>query len=157
MDPAAVVVPVHAHAKVAFSVPFNGTSVVFLENFHKIVGMLPPDVLDTKVVDTGSEQERPPVMFPKAWCDVALLVAVLVESFFKKILCEDAYLRATIHALLYFDVDCTLVGGQFVEVVGFDEIGREVADLHAHVFLLVHGCDEVEILQGNGAIVCILC
>ena len=134
MDLAAVVVPVHVYAKVLVSIPVNGTFVVFLENFCEMVGMLLTNVLDTKVVATKSEQERPPVMFPKARCDVALLVAVLFEPFFEKILCKDAHLRDTIHALLYFDLDCTVIGSQVVEVVGFDKIGREVADLHAHVF-----------------------
>ncbi len=82
MDLAAVVVPVHVHAKVLVSIPVNGTFVVFLKNLCKMVGMLPPDVLDAKVVNTESEQERPPVMFTKARCDVALMVAVLMEAFF---------------------------------------------------------------------------
>jgi hypothetical protein len=48
-------------------------------------------------------------MFPKAQCDLALLVAMLVESFFEEILCKDACLWETIHALLYFDIDCTVI------------------------------------------------
>ncbi len=61
---------------------------------------------------------------PKAQCNVALMVAVLVEMFFKKILCKDACLWETIHSLLYFDMDCTVIGSQVNEVVGFDKIGR---------------------------------
>ena len=63
----------------------------------------------------------------------------------------------TVHALLYFDVGCTIVGSEVVEVVGFDKFGREVADLHAHVFRSVHWGVEVKILQVNCAIACILC
>ncbi len=126
----AVVVPVHVHAKVLVSIPVNGTFVVFLENLCKMVSVLPPNVLDAKVVDTQSEQERLPVMFPKARFDVALMVAVLVEAFFKEILCGDACMRETIHSLLYFGVDCTDAGSQVNEVVGFDKIGREVADYY---------------------------
>ncbi len=121
MDLATIIVPVHVHAKVVFSVPVDGTFVVFLQNLCKMVGVLPPKILDAKVVDTESEQERPPVMFPKARCDVALMVAVLVEAFFEEILCKDARLRETVHALLYFGVDCTVVGSQVVEVVSFDK------------------------------------
>jgi hypothetical protein len=92
-------------------------------------------------------------MFPKAWCDLALLVAVLVELFFKEILCKDACLWETIHALLYFDIDGAVIVGQVCEVIEFDEIGREVAEFHAHEFRSVHGCvEEVEILQINGAV-----
>ncbi len=83
---------------------------------------------------------------------------MLVELVFEEILCKDAHLQKTIHSLLYFDIDCTFVGSQVIEVVGFDKNGREVADLHEHVFqLVVHGCVEVEILQVDGAIVCMLC
>ncbi len=79
----AIVVPVHVHAKVLVSVPVNGTFVVFLKNLCEKVGVLSPNVLDAKVVKTESEQERPRVIFPKAWCAVALMVAMLVEVFFK--------------------------------------------------------------------------
>ena len=82
MDLVAIVVPVHGHAKVLVSISVNGTFVAFLENLCKMVGMLLPNVLDAKVINTESEQERPPVVFPKAWCDFALMVAVLVEAFF---------------------------------------------------------------------------
>ncbi len=95
MDLVAIVVPVHVHAKVLVSVPVNGTFVVFLENLCKMVGVFPPNLLDAKVVNTESEQERRPVMFPKVWCDVALMVAMLIEAFFKEILCEDACLWET--------------------------------------------------------------
>ncbi len=134
----AVVVPVYVHAKVSVSVPVNGTFVVFLRNLRGMVSLLLPVVLDAKVVGTESEQEKLPVIFPKAWCDVALMVVVMVEVFFEEILCKDACLWETIHALLYFDVDCTIVCSQVVEVVGFDKIGREVTDFHVHVFRLVH-------------------
>jgi hypothetical protein len=55
LDPAAIVVPIHVHAKVVLSVPVNGTFVVFVENFCEMFGVLPPNVLDAKVVDTESE------------------------------------------------------------------------------------------------------
>ncbi len=96
-------------------------------------------------------------MFSKARCNFALLVAMLVELFFKEILRKDARLQETVHALLYFDIDCAIIVGLIVEVVGFDEIGREVTDFHAHVFRLVYVCVEVEILQIDGAVACVLC
>jgi hypothetical protein len=96
-------------------------------------------------------------MFPKTWHDLALLVAMLVESFFEEILCKGAHLWKTILALLYFDVDGTVVVGQVCEVLDFDKIGREVAEFHVHEFWSVQWCVEVEILQINGAVACILC
>ncbi len=96
-------------------------------------------------------------MFLKARCDFDLLVAVLVELLFGEILHEDACLWKTIHALLYFDIDCAIIVSQVFEVVGFDKIRREVADFHPHVFQLVNGCVEVEILQIDDAVACVLC
>jgi hypothetical protein len=81
-----------------------------------MVGMLPPSLLDTKVVNTESEQKRLPVMFLKAKCDVTLMVAMLVEVFFEESPCKDARLWETIHALLYFDVDCTVVNSQVIRL-----------------------------------------
>ena len=69
----------------------------------------------------------------------------------------DTCLWETIHSLLYFDVDCTIIGSQVDEIVGFDKIGWEIADFHAHVLQSVHQGVEVEILQVNGAIACVLC
>ncbi len=152
----AIVVPVHVHAKVLVSIPVNGKFAVFLKNLCKMVGVLPPNVLDAKVVNIESEQERLPVMFPKAQCGIALMVAMLVEVFLKEILCKDACLWETVHSLLYFDIDCTVVGGQVDEDVGFGKIGREAADVHAHVFRSVHWGVEVEIFQVNGVIACVL-
>jgi hypothetical protein len=97
------------------------------------------------------------MVFPKAQCVIALMVAILVEAFFKEILYMDARLWETLHSLLYFDIDCTIDGSQVDEVVGFDKIEREVTDFHAHVFQSVHWGVEVEILQVNAAIACILC
>ncbi len=63
----------------------------------------------------------------------------------------------TVHALLYFDIDCTVIGSQVIEVIGFDKIGREVINLHAHVFQSIHWGVEAEILQVDGIIACVLC
>jgi hypothetical protein len=96
-------------------------------------------------------------MFPKARRDLALLVALLVESFFEEILHKDARLWETIHAFLYFHIDGTVVVGQVCGVVEFEKIGREVTEFHAHEFRSVQGCVEVEIFQIHGAVVCVLC
>jgi hypothetical protein len=95
-------------------------------------------------------------MFLKARCDLALMVAMLVELFFEEILRENACLWETINALLYFDINDTIIVGQVCEVFEFDEIGREVTEFHAHEFWLVLRCDEVEIFQINSAVAYII-
>ncbi len=75
----------------------------------------------------------------------------------KRFLRKDARLWETVHALLYFDIDGTIMDGQVFEVVELDKIGREVAEFHAHVFRLVHGCVDIKIFQINGAVACVRC
>ncbi len=55
MDSAAVIVPIHVHDKVVHSIPVNGPFVVLIENSCMMFGVLAPDELDAKVVDTKSE------------------------------------------------------------------------------------------------------
>ncbi len=55
VDPVAIVVLIYLHAKVVRSVSVDGTFVVFIENACKMFGVLPPNVLDAKVIDTESE------------------------------------------------------------------------------------------------------
>jgi hypothetical protein len=52
VDPVAIIVAIHVHAKVVRSVTVDGTFVVFVEIFCKMFGMLPPNVLDAKIVNT---------------------------------------------------------------------------------------------------------
>jgi hypothetical protein len=62
-------------------------------------------------------------MFPKARHDCALLVAVLVESFFEEILCKYARLWETLHALLYVDIDGTSSLARFVRLYNLTKSG----------------------------------
>ncbi len=55
VDPAAIVVPIHVYAKIALSIPVNGTFVVFVENFCKMFGLFLPAILDAKVDNTESD------------------------------------------------------------------------------------------------------
>jgi hypothetical protein len=55
VDPVAIVVSIHVHARVVYSVPVNGTFVVFVKNSCEMFGVLPPNILDAKVVDRESE------------------------------------------------------------------------------------------------------
>ncbi len=55
MDPAAVIVLIHIHAKVVVSIPVIGTFVVFVENYCEMFGVLPPNLLGAKVINTESE------------------------------------------------------------------------------------------------------
>jgi hypothetical protein len=74
VDPMAIVVPIHVHTKVAHSFPVDQACVVFVEIFYRMVGMLPSHILE--VIDTEHERNGLPIVFPKAWCDLAFLVSM---------------------------------------------------------------------------------
>ncbi len=103
-----------------------------VENFCNMVCMLPSHVLDAKAINGERERDGPPIMFPKAWHDFALLVAILVKLFFEEILCKDACMWETVHTLLNFDKDGTIVIGQLFEFIEIDKLRIEVTEFHGY-------------------------
>jgi hypothetical protein len=83
MDLALGIVPIHVHSNVVCSGPITGADIVFVENLGKMVGVFFADILYVKVVDTESEGDGAPTVLPEARCGRALMVAMLVESFFE--------------------------------------------------------------------------
>ncbi len=66
-------------------------------------------------------------------------------------MCKNARLWETVHTLLNFDKDDTIVVGHLFKVIKIDKLGREVTEFHVHEFQAAHWCVEVEILWINGA------
>ena len=59
---------------------------MFEEDSDKVVSMLFASLIDTKVVNAEREGDRAPFVRPKTRCECTLFVALLVESFFEKLL-----------------------------------------------------------------------
>ena len=90
--------------------PVFGDFLVFLEHSHEVVGMLFANVFDAKVVDTGGEADGTQFLYPKPWCDLALLVAVLVQSFFEELLGNKSCMWQSIHSAPAFNVYVSVDG-----------------------------------------------
>ena len=91
-------------------------------------------------------------MLPEARRDGTLAVAMLVQSFFEELLCENTSLWKAAHPFLDCDVDKFDGGGLVGEVIHLYELLREVLDFHAHEFWSCHWHHEVKILAVNGVI-----
>ena len=86
VDFAVFLVPVEIKSEVPTAVPIFGDLVVFLEHRHEMVGVLFANVFDAKIVNTEGETDGPSFVGTKTWSELALLVAVFVEAFLKKLL-----------------------------------------------------------------------
>ena len=56
---------------------------MFLEDGHEMVGMLFADVFDAEIVHTKGETNGTTFVSPQSWSELALLVTVVVELFFR--------------------------------------------------------------------------
>ena len=72
-------------------------------------------------------------MSPEAWREGTLVVAVLIEVFFKEFLRENSSLQEAIHSFLNFDVDKSTGADLVDEVVQYYKIIREILEFHAPV------------------------
>ena len=142
---AALVVPVEGDADVAPPVPFGLDLVVVLDGALEVEGVFGADVFDAEVVDDQCELHWAPVVLPEARDELALPIAVLVESFLEEFVRKEAGLREAVHASTGFDVDGAVLGGDAGEVVLADDFVRDVCQLDPDVLLLLEGRLEVEI------------
>ncbi len=76
MDPTAIIVPIHVHSKVACFFQVDRAFAIFVENFCKMVCVLPSHILDAEVVDTERGRDGLPIVFQKVQRDLAFMVAV---------------------------------------------------------------------------------
>jgi len=54
-----------------------------------MLGVLLAHILDPKIIDDESEADRAGIVLPQAWCGFALVVTILLEAFFEKLLGND--------------------------------------------------------------------
>ena len=75
-------------------------------------------------------------------------IAKWCKAFDELVVCNDTSLGEAIHAASNFDVDKTVVD-QVVQAILLDDFVRQEVDGEAHVFVSVHGCAEVVVLEVN--------
>jgi hypothetical protein len=86
--PGVFVVPVQCYPNVSCSCPIACEFVMFLKCVFEMLGVFLAFVFHPKVVNNQCELHRPCVMFPKTGYQFALLVAVVVQSFFEEFVCQ---------------------------------------------------------------------
>ena len=92
VDLAIAVVPVQRDPDITFSSPIRCYLVVLFESVFEVESMLSADVLDSEVVNNKGELYRSLVMLPETWYELALVVAVLVESLLEELVGKETSL-----------------------------------------------------------------
>ena len=63
------------------------------------------NICNAEIIDDECELYWSPFVLPKAWDELALVVAAFIESFLEEFVCQEACLREAVHALIGFFVD----------------------------------------------------
>ena len=77
-----LVVPVKCNAKIPSSFPVFFDFLVLLKCLDEVVDVSFVNVFNTEIVNGQCEADGLPVVFPVSWCDLALAVPCLKQSFF---------------------------------------------------------------------------
>ena len=88
MDLASFVIPVQGDAYVLFPILFGR---YFVDVFQSRLEMwrmahVLANILDTEIINYERELNGVPIVFPEAWDQFALSVAMLIESFFEELI-----------------------------------------------------------------------
>jgi hypothetical protein len=70
--------------------------------------MFPTNVFNTKVIDGENKLDWACLVSPQARDKLALDVTMLVQSFFKELLCKEASLQEAVHAFSDLDKNYTV-------------------------------------------------
>ena len=85
MHLSALVVPIKCDANVSLAVPFAGEGVVFFQRSFEMKGVFFANVLDSEVINYQSKLHWAPFVRPQSRDKLALIVAMLVQLFFEKL------------------------------------------------------------------------
>ncbi len=88
MNLALVVVPIQFYSNVLFACPITHKFVVFFKCVLEMLYMFFANVFDAKVINNQCELYWSCLVFPKARYQLALLVSVFVETFFKEFIAQ---------------------------------------------------------------------
>ena len=77
----AVVVPIDIQPQVTFAPPIVADFVVLSEDFHEVIHVVFSGIFYTKIIKAEQESYRAPVVCPKYWGDLTLVIVPLVQSF----------------------------------------------------------------------------
>ena len=107
-----VIIPIKGQSEVAIAFPVLCNVIVFFDAFNEMVRMLLTNVIYSKIVHDECETDRPPFMCPETRCNLALVIAMGVEAWFKECLVKDSTLGKPIRYSLNGDIN-TFIWGRF--------------------------------------------
>ena len=86
MDLPALVVPIERDSNVSSAFPFGCDGVVFFQCCLEMEGMFFANVLHSEVINYQSKLHCAPFVQPQSRDKLALIVAMLVQSFFEELI-----------------------------------------------------------------------
>ena len=93
MDFSVVVVPIQVDANVSVPCPIGAEGVMRFDNRFEVQSMLLSYILYPEIVNYEGEADWSPLVFPEAWNNFTLVVAVFVEPFFKEFVGNETRVR----------------------------------------------------------------
>ncbi len=128
---------------------------MFLEDLEKMIQVGIAKVLNDKVVKSECKHDGVPLVMPETRDGGCLVVGKFGKVVLVEVVCKDACLGETGHAMVHFKVD-PAVAGKLVEFVFNDEFLGDVSNLDADVLWPVMGGVEIEIFGIHGGMPSIL-
>ena len=108
------------------------------------------DIFDTKVIYEQAKHNGALLMAPQARSGGALVVAMLLETFFEENVAQGPRVWETINAVLNIKVNPAIGMDIVHEAVLIDEFCWDVAQFDADVLRSVHGCLKVNVFDVEG-------
>ena len=113
VNAAGVIIPIKCESEVALVFPILCDIIMFFDAFYEVVRMLLTNILYSKIIHNERETDRPPFMCPQTRCNLALMVAMGIEAYFKECLGKDSTLGNPVHYALDGDINESIWGRFF--------------------------------------------
>ena len=149
VDGAGGVVPFEGEAAIEGAGPVGGDGVLCLESVDEMLCVFGADVFDAEVVDDECESDWSSGVAEETRRVFCGGVAVLGEMFLEAVVGENAGLRKAVHAFANLDHYHVVVDEVGKCILLHDVVGN-ILHGDPHVFVLFHGCAEIEVLDVDG-------
>jgi hypothetical protein len=143
------VVPLERESHEDGAGPVDGDGVFFLKDRDEVFGVVLVGVANAEIINNQAESDGIGVMVEEAWGVGALVVTMEGQVLHQGLIGEDTSLGKAIHTLADFYKDGVVVADGVEMVMVDDGLGKE-AERDPEVFVVGHGCVEVEVFDVKG-------
>ena len=141
------IVPFEVDVTEAFAFPVNVNFLIMVaEALDQMVGMLFANAFDTEVINDEAEADRTPLVAPKARSVSYGGVTIVAQEADELLFGEYARLLKAVHAVPYFSIDFAFVGN-CVKIVKVNDFQQDEVDWDEHIFIVVHRCPKIIVLD----------